>query len=78
MKGFMAFVDRLFNRHKLVRRGLLLWAVWIITYSIQSYFQVVAFTDGSVATVMTAIIGILGVVIGLYQWSRMRDPIDDD
>ena len=59
-----------FNKHKGVRRLLLLWACCLITYSVVK--------NHLADTVAVAVIGLLTVVIGFYQWSRNKDDCTTD
>lgn len=68
-------IESLFERHKLVRRLALGWACWLITVVVLRVTEVEALSlvTGAVATVVTAVIGILATVIAFYQWSRQKD-----
>lgn len=66
IERLFAFVDRLFNKHKLIRRLLLLWVCWLITHIITSYNDIPH-------QVAVAAIGLLATVIMFYQWSRDKD-----
>ena len=71
----MEWIDRFFNRHKGARRSALVWAMCLITVVVLRASDpdtLVALTPAS-ATFLTAVIGMLSVVIGFYQWSRDRD-----
>ena len=82
---FWSVVKRLFEEHKLVRRLTLGWAVWLISVVVLRVTQpeVLQHVNGSVATIVTAVIGLLTTVIALYQWTRhqektgARGPADD-
>jgi len=64
-------VDRLFNRHRLVRRVALFWALAVIGWAI--YVTVPKLTGAHAVAALTAIIGILTPVIAFYQWSRNNE-----
>jgi len=66
------FLGLLFEKYKLVRRLIIAWACWIITTTIWRFFDD-ASTSSAAATVTVAVIGLLGIVIGFYQWSRDND-----
>lgn len=68
-----AWVDRLFNKHKLVRRGLVIWAVWLITVVVLRVVDKITEVNSSVQFIVLGVIGILTTVIGFYQWSRGKD-----
>lgn len=66
------FVGKLFEEYKAARRLLLIWAVVMITYTINLFWANISkFPQPS--TVVVAILGLLTVVLGFYQWSRGRD-----
>lgn len=66
--------DALCNRHRLFRRGALIWACWLITWSVQRAFGAdpPVISNGT-AMSLASVCGLLTVVVGLYQWSRERD-----
>jgi hypothetical protein len=59
----MSFVDK----HKIVRRGVLAWAAWLISATAMAYFEHIGEINASDAAVITGIIGILTVVIGFQK-----------
>lgn len=75
MMGLGPRIERLFNRHRLVRRLALLWACWLITVTVMrvTAIEALPLVTAPVASVVAAVIGLLSVVIGLYQWSRHKD-----
>ena len=74
-KGFSAWAERLFERHKLVRRVALFWAIWLITVVILRVTEpnVILGISAAGATIVTGVIGILATVIGFYQWYRQHE-----
>jgi hypothetical protein len=68
----------LVEKHRLVRRLLLVWAAWLITVVVLRVTEpeVLEHVNGPVATVVTGVLGILATVIAFYQWSRQRDSKD--
>ena len=68
-------VAELVEQHKLIRRLALGWAITLIT------FVVIRVTEPSVivqigvggATIVTAVIGLLATVVGLYQVHRNQE-----
>lgn len=50
------------EKHRLIRKATLLWAVWLITYTVTTSLSLTEI-NGAVATINTAVIGILSVVI---------------
>ncbi len=69
----LEWIDKLFNKHKLVRRMLIIWAPIII--SIVTY-RVFWHTKGELTGEYIALIGILATIINFYIWSRGRDVLD--
>jgi len=67
------WIDRLFNKHKFVRRGLVLWAVCLITFVTITIFLQLDKITAPVASALGTITALLTVVLGLYQWSRDRE-----
>ena len=70
-----AFVHRLFNEHRLVRRLTLLWAVWLITVVVLRVTEpeVLKLVSQPVANIVIGVIGILATVIAFYQHHRSKD-----
>lgn len=75
MTRFLSWCERLANSHKLFRRAVLLWAVVLVTVVVlrATRPEVLTAATAAGATIVTAAIGILTTVIGLYQWMRQRD-----
>jgi predicted metal-binding membrane protein len=67
------WIDRLFNQHKFVRRGLVLWAIFLITLVTLAVFEDVTKITPAVVSALGAITALLTVVLGLYQWSRNKE-----
>lgn len=70
-------VEELVEHHKLVRRLALLWAMVLITVVVIRVTEpsvIVAIGAGG-ATIVTAVIGLLATVIGLYQHHRNGDDL---
>lgn len=74
----MSALDRFFNQHKGMRRLLLVWVCWLITVVVLRVTDIEALphVTGPVATVVTAVLGLLTVVIGLYQTTRAKEDRD--
>jgi len=73
----MAVIKDLVERHKLVRRILLIWAVAIITYaSIRIYEQLELITN-QVVTLYGLTVGILSTVIGVYFRDRHNETLKE-
>ena len=69
----------LFEKHKVVRRLALLWAIWLITVVVLRItddiilFTLASTSGASLGVIATSVIGILTVVVGLYQVGRQKD-----
>lgn len=74
----MSALDRFFNQHKGMRRLLLVWVCWLITVVVLRVTDIEALphVTAPVATVVTAVLGLLTVVIGLYQTTRAKEDRD--
>ena len=79
MRSLMAWLDRQINGNRLFRRGVLLWACWLVTVVAlrATDADVLKTATGSAGVIVTAIIGILATVIGFYQWHRQKDDDRD-
>ena len=75
MNRIALFIDRLFERHKFVRRFAMFWAIWLITVVILRVTEpeIITGIGAAGATIVTGVIGILATVIGFYQWYRQQD-----
>ncbi len=73
MSKFGEWVDRLFNQHKAVRRGLVLWAVCLITFVTLIIFLKFEKITVPIASAYATVTALLTVVLGLYQWSRDKE-----
>lgn len=71
--GLLDFIGLLFEKYKLARRLLLVWAAGLITYSLVEFWKHLEHISDPAARVIIAVLGLLTVVIGFYQWSRERD-----
>ena len=67
------FIEALFEEHKLVRRLLVIWALWLITYVVLDAVDKVKQIDGSAAAMISTIVGILATVTSFYIRSRELD-----
>lgn len=69
----LGLVDRLFNKHRLVRRVIILWALWIITKviftALDNWTTMTSTTNAFVAIV----VGLLATAIAFYRWSRSNE-----
>lgn len=74
MKRILHGIKVAFEDYKAVRRISMVWAWWLITYTVLEFFDNLKDVTAPVATVITAIIGILTVVVGLYHRDRSENP----
>lgn len=55
------------EKHSVIRRAVLLWAVWLITVVAETYMLNIGKINAADAAVITGVIGILTVVIGFQR-----------
>lgn len=67
----MSMFDALFNKHKLMRRTIVFWAMLLITWAVLNSMP--RLEGGHLLSGLIAIIGILGTAITYYQWSRNQE-----
>lgn len=60
------------NRHKIIRRLALIWACAIITVVVLRVTEpeIIVNIGAAGATIVTAVIGMLATILGLYQHQR--------
>lgn len=71
-----ATVALLFEEHKLARRVLLFWAMYIITVVVLRTTQpevLIAIGGSAASAIVIGVIGILATVLGFYMKSRERE-----
>lgn len=66
----------LFEKHKIVRRLALLWAVVLITWVVVKVFSDISQINSAVASSLAVVIGLLGSVVGLYQHGRNKEDVN--
>jgi len=74
--GVWATVALLFEEHKLARRILLFWAIYIITVVVLRVTKpevLIALGGTAAASIVIGVIGILATVLGFYMKSRERE-----
>ena len=59
------YVESLFNKHKLIRRGCLITILWLMVYAT---LNPIGMSDEKYMTLC----GLLTVAIGLYQWDKQN------
>ncbi|WP_020675559.1 hypothetical protein [Geopsychrobacter electrodiphilus] len=66
-------ISDLFEKHKLVRRLSLLWAVLLISWVVIQVFTHINLINSAVATALGIVVGLLTTVLGLYQHHRHKE-----
>lgn len=69
----MRWLCRLANEQKLFRRAALVWACTLITWTVYRTFTAAPVITAGTATALATVVGILTVVVGLYQAQRGRE-----
>jgi hypothetical protein len=64
--------------HKLVRRVLVIWAIWLITTVVLTVTDKITTIDTPTAAMVSTIVGILATVTAFYIKSRELDDDSDD
>jgi len=72
LEAALQFIDRLFNRHKLMRRGIVLWAILAVSVAMYAIIPRITGDTGLVAA-LTAVIGLVGTAIAFYNTARDRE-----
>jgi hypothetical protein len=78
MNKFWEFIETLFEDHKLVRRVLVIWAIWLITTVVLTVTDKITTIDTPTAAMVSTIVGILATVTAFYIKSRELDDDSDD
>jgi hypothetical protein len=80
-KGFIEWVGKTieaaFEQHKLVRRALVIWALWLITVVVLKATEHITTIDTPTAAMISTIVGILATVTAFYIKSRQLDDKHD-
>ncbi len=58
-----AWVERLFKKHKFMRRFTMFWCMGLITY-------ITVYNPDMSGGNFGAIVGLFTIVVGLYQWDK--------
>jgi len=74
----MGLIDRLFNQHKLVRRVVVAWALWLITLVVLRFVSLMSTIDTATVSGVGTIVGILTTVLAFYIKSRQLDATHPD
>ena len=70
MKSFLNWCDRQINENKLVRRGIVVWAGWLITIITLDVFSDLTLINAAVVSGFGLVVGILSTVLAFYINSR--------
>ena len=70
------WIERLFNQHMLIRRTIVVWAMWLITIVVLRATAVITEINAAVVSLVGTIVGILTTVTVFYV--RMRELDRDD
>jgi len=71
-------IECLFEEHKLVRRVMAGWAIWLITVVVLKFVELMTNIDTATVTGVGTIVGILSTVLAFYIKSRELDAQDPD
>lgn len=69
MKKFWDFIDE----RKIVRRFLVAWAAWLITWVTMKLFTDITVITAAAVTAYGTAVGILATAIGFYKWTRQKE-----
>ena len=64
-------IESMFNEHKLVRRSIVLFAMYEIDYALRASLPRIV--EGNLVTALIAVIGILSTALAFYTIERNRD-----
>lgn len=68
---FLDLIESLFNEHKLVRRIIVIFAMYEINFAVQDSLP--RLNDGNLVTALLGVIGILSTALAFYTVERNRD-----
>ena len=71
--SMVSVVRRLVEKHKLIRRLMVLWSVVLITWVVVIVFTRPPDIPAGTVTALSLVVGMLGSVIGFYKWLRHKD-----
>lgn len=71
------FVERLFKKHKFMRRFTMFWAMgitsvalWLVKYTLDNFPDISDSKFLAVAGLVGTLLVLVGTAIGLYQWDK--------
>jgi len=70
VKKIGELIECLFERHKMVRRLIVVWICYEIHWTLNLVVPKIETVDGSAVALVSAIIGLLATGIGFYKWTR--------
>ena len=68
------FTGKVIHEHKAIRRGILLWTCYLVTYATHRVFASPHMITTPEAAAYATVVGLLGVAIGFYETSRRKEP----
>lgn len=76
----MEILHKFFNQHKGMRRLCLFWAMWLTTIAVLRVTDpaVITAVPVAAATILTAIIGLVGTMIHFYNQGRHKEDAHND
>ena len=69
----MTWASDLFEKHKLVRRTVVAWAMGMITFATIQVYSDLTIVTPAVVSLYTVTVGLLGTAIGFYQFLRNKE-----
>ena len=69
-QGFLNWTERMFAQHKAMRRGVMVWAMALVTAVSYQVFWVRDIEGAALAAAYGTAAALVGTAIGLYTWSR--------
>lgn len=66
-------IANFFNKHKGVRRLIILWVVLLVTWGTYKIFSQLELANSATASSYVALLGIGGLAIALYKISRGKE-----
>jgi len=63
------------DKNKIVSAVLVLWTYTLMSWAVYKVFDDITLITASVASALTAVIGIPAVAIGLFKWRRGKTDV---
>jgi len=74
----MNIITTAIEKHKLIRRLIVLWAVILITWVTIRVFTSPPDISNGTAAAFASVVGLLGSSIAFYKWSRQKEEGHND